>query len=52
MRAVKINSFAIAGPTILDNRCVPPAPGIIASFVSIKPVEKNAFRLIYYSVID
>lgn len=30
--------MAIAGPTILGNNCDPPAPGIIANFVSTKPI--------------
>ena len=39
-RSMKNNlttSFAFGIPTILDKRCVPPAPGIIASEVSGSP---------------
>lgn len=31
----------MAGPTIRDKRCVPPAPGIIANFVSTNPVSNE-----------
>ena len=35
-----MSSLAIAGPTILGSRWVPPPPGIIASLVSVKPTLK------------
>ena len=31
---VKMSSLALARPTSLDKRCVPPAPGMMPSFVS------------------
>uniref|UniRef100_A0A1A9V7K2 Uncharacterized protein n=1 Tax=Glossina austeni TaxID=7395 RepID=A0A1A9V7K2_GLOAU len=37
-RAVKINSLANAGDKIRGSLCVPPAPGMIASLVSTKPI--------------
>uniref|UniRef100_A0A915I4B6 Uncharacterized protein n=1 Tax=Romanomermis culicivorax TaxID=13658 RepID=A0A915I4B6_ROMCU len=37
MRPVKINSLAKDAPIVRDKRCVPPAPGMIANFVSTKP---------------
>ena len=35
---VKIISFALEGPISLVRFCVPPPPGIMASFVSANPI--------------
>ena len=35
--AVKISSFAFISPINRGKRCVPPAPGIIAQLVSVRP---------------
>ena len=38
-RPVKISSFAAATPAIRARRCVPPAPGMIPSRASVRPIS-------------